>query len=61
MAKKKKRNTSTFLKNHPDFFVFEQEKKEEPPINTKDSAFLDELWLLEYKWRDENNIFNHIY
>jgi hypothetical protein len=43
MAKKKKRNTSTFLKNHPDFFVFEQEKKEKSPININDSAFLDKL------------------
>ena len=60
MSKKKKRNTSTFLKNYPDFFVFEQKIKK-TPINNNESEFLNEIWLWEYKWRDEDNIFNHIY
>ena len=42
MSKKKKRNTSTFLKNHPDFFVFEQKIKK-TPINNNESEFLNEI------------------
>lgn len=43
MAKKKKRNTSTFLKTHPDFLKSETQKTKETPINSSDSVFLEQI------------------
>lgn len=63
MRKRKKiKSPAAFLKSHPDFLKDQEPRKEEvKPTNHTDSAFLDQWWLLEYKWRDENNMFNHIY
>lgn len=62
MAKKKKRNASTFLKSHPDFLKSPEIQKKPVVIvaSEDDSAFLKEWSIGDHREKNEDNIFNYI-